>query len=480
MNSTTPAATTAPAPTAPPAVQSRSRHRWWALAVLALAQFLVVLDASIVNIALPSVGTALGLDTSALAWVVTAYVLPFGGLLLLGGRLADRFGHRRVFLIGVAGFAAASLAAGLSVDGTMLLVARAIQGAFAALLAPASLALLTQLFPDAAARGKALGLWGAVAGMGSAAGVLLGGVLTASFGWPAVFFVNVPVGILVLVVIPLLVTRDRLTQGLRMDTAGAATVTLGLAAAVAALSEGGTLGWTNPIVLGLAVAAVALLACFVLVERRTSAPLVPFSFFRNRDALAGDLVMLVVGGATVALFFALSVYLQEVLHLDALSAGLSQLPLAVALVGIAGAVPAIVSRAGLRGTLTGALAVLAAGVVWFALGGSTGFVAGFLLPSVVIGLGLGATFVTATQLAVRGVPEQESGLASGLVNTAQQIGGALGLAVLGGIASAQTSALLAAGSDTTAATAGGFQLLFLGVAALALIGAAVTALVRSR
>src|SRR3954469_986885 len=202
--------------TTPP--RPRSTHRWWALAVLALAQFLVVLDASIVNIALPTVGTALGLDTAALAWVVTAYVLPFGGLLLLGGRLADRFGHRRVFLIGVAGFAAASLAAGLAVDGPMLLAARAVQGAFAALLAPASLALLTQLFPDGAARGKALGIWGAVAGMGSAAGVLLGGVLTASFGWPAVFFGTLPIGILVLIAIPFLVTRDRATAGTRMDT----------------------------------------------------------------------------------------------------------------------------------------------------------------------------------------------------------------------------------------------------------------------
>ncbi|WP_020075364.1 DHA2 family efflux MFS transporter permease subunit [Cryocola sp. 340MFSha3.1] len=469
---------TAAAPAA--AATPRSTHRWWALSVLALAQFLVVLDASIVNIALPTVGTALGLDTAALAWVVTAYVLPFGGLLLLGGRLADRFGHRRVFLVGVAGFALASLAAVLAVNGTMLLGARAVQGAFAALLAPASLALLTQLFPDAEARGKALGLWGAVAGMGSAAGVLLGGVLTAAFGWSAVFFVNVPVGILVLAVIPFLINRDPAGDTERMDAAGAATATLGLAAAVAALSEGGTLGWTNPIVLGLAAAAVVLLTAFVLIERRTAHPLLPFSFFRNRDALAGDIVMLLVGGATVALFFALSVYLQEVLHLDALSAGLSQLPLAIALVAIAGVIPAVVARVGLRTTLAGALVVLAAGVVWFALAGSTGFIAGFILPSIVIGLGLGASFVTVTQLAVRGVPEPESGLASGLVNTAQQIGGALGLAVLGGIASARTSALLDAGSSGSDAAAGGFLLLFLGTAVLAVVGAAITALVRSR
>jgi EmrB/QacA subfamily drug resistance transporter len=472
---------TARSPLAPPTPPTaRSTHRWWALSVLALAQFLVVLDASIVNIALPSIGNALSLDTAALAWVVTAYVLPFGGLLLLGGRLADRFGHRRLFLIGVAGFAVASLLAGLSVGGGMLLAARAVQGAFAALLAPASLALLTQLFPDSAARGKALGVWGAVAGIGSAAGVLLGGVLTAAYGWPAVFFVNVPVGILVLVALPLLVSRDRRTPSERMDAAGAATATLGLAAAVAALSEGGTLGWASPVVLTLSAAAVALLTMFVLVERRSAHPLLPFAFFRNRDALAGNVVMLLVGGSTVALFFALSVYLQEVLHLDALSAGLSQLPLALALVGIAGVVPAIVSKAGLRPTLTGALVVLASGVVWFALAAGSGFVAGFILPSIVIGLGLGAAFVTATQLAVRGVAEAESGLAGGLVSTSQQIGGALGLAVLGGVAAAQTSALLAGGSGVAAATAGGFLLLFLGVAALALLAAAVTAVVRSR
>ena len=272
--------------------------------------------------------------------------------------------------------------------------------------------------------------------MGSAAGVLLGGVLTASFGWPAVFFVNLPVGILLLVAIPFLVTQDRATSKERMDGAGAVTATLGLAAAVAALSEGGALGRTSPVVLGLGAVAVALLAAFVLVERRASHPLLPFTFFRNRDALAGNIVMLLVGGSTVALFFALSVYLQEVLHLDALAAGLSQLPLALALIGIAGVVPAIVAKAGLRTTLGGALVVLGAGVAWLALAGGSGSVAGFLLPSIVIGLGLGATFVTATQLAVRGVPESESGLASGLVNTAQQIGGALGLAILGGIAAA--------------------------------------------
>ncbi|WP_025158541.1 DHA2 family efflux MFS transporter permease subunit [Leifsonia aquatica] len=462
------------------ASSARSAHPWWALTVLALAQFLVVLDASIVNIALPSVGAALHLDTPSLAWVVTAYVLPFGGLLLLGGRLADRFGHRRIFLIGVAGFAASSLLAGLSVSGGMLLAARALQGGFAALLAPAALALLTLLFPDGGSRGTALGVWGAVAGMGSAAGVLLGGVLTASFGWPSVFFVNVPVGLLVLLVLPRLLSRDPRLQPERIDTIGAVTATLGLASAVAALSEGGTLGWAHPIVLGLIAAAILLLGAFVLVERRAAHPLLPFAFFRNRDAAAGNLVMLLVGGSTVALFFALSVYLQEVLGLDALGAGLSQLPLALALVAAAGTVPAVVAKVGLRPTLTGALLLLTAGVAWFAIAGRTGLVTGFLLPSVVIGVALGTTFVTATQLAVRGAGEAESGLASGLVNTSQQIGGALGLAILGGIAAAQTAALTASGSAPVDATAGGFQLLFLGVAAFALIGAVATVVVRRR
>ncbi|WP_345763918.1 MFS transporter [Diaminobutyricibacter sp. McL0608] len=236
------------------AAPARSTHRWWALTVLALAQFLVVLDASIVNIALPSVGSQLHLDTAALGWIITAYVLPFGGLLLLGGRLADQLGHRRMFLIGVAGFIAASTVAGLSSSGAMLLSARALQGASAALLAPACLALVTHLFAGKD-RAKAFGIWGAVAGIGSAAGVLLGGVLTAAFGWQAVFFVNVPVGLVVIAVIPYLVTRDLRRTPERLDIAGAATVTAGITAVVAALSQSAQRGWVHPVTLGLAAAA---------------------------------------------------------------------------------------------------------------------------------------------------------------------------------------------------------------------------------
>jgi EmrB/QacA subfamily drug resistance transporter len=449
--------------------------------VLALAQFLVVLDASIVNIALPALGGQLKLDTAALAWVITAYVLPFGGLLLLGGRLADRYGHRRVFLIGVGGFVGASALAGLSLNGGMLLGARALQGASAALLAPASLAIVTQLFTTGRDRAKALGVWGAVAGIGSAAGVLLGGVLTALLGWQAVFFVNVPVGVVVLLAIPALVARDASTARAPMDVVGAITITAGLTAAVAALSFAGQLGWGSPVTLALSAVAVALLTAFVVVERRAAHPLVPFRFFRNRDAATGNLVMLLTGGATTALFFALSVYLQEVLHYDALTAGISQLPLAGALVIVAGIVPSVVAKLGLRVTVVSALGVFAAGLVWLAAAGPHAtFVGGLLGPSILIGIGLGAVFVTATQLAVDGSSAADSGLASGLVNTSQQIGGALGLAVLGTIAAARTSAAISSGASATAALSDGFSMLFLAAAALAVIGAGIAVLLRHR
>ncbi|NQX34440.1 MFS transporter [Herbiconiux sp. VKM Ac-2851] len=458
----------------------RSTRRWLALGVLALAQFLVVLDASIVNIALPVLGEQLRMDTAALAWVITAYVLAFGGLLLLGGRLADRYGHRRVFLVGVAGFIAASALAGLSSGSAMLLAARAVQGASAALLAPAALALLTQLFPETRERTKALGVWGGVAGIGSAAGVLLGGVLTAAFGWQSVFFVNVPIGAAVLVAVPLLITRDRAGRPSRLDLPGATTITAALVAAVGALSSVEQLGAAHPLTLALAVAALGLGTAFVLIERRSPAPLVPLDVFRNGNLTVGNLVMLLVGAATVALFFALSVFMQAVLGYDALTAGLAQLPLAGALVVVAGLAPVVIARAGARSTLIGALVLLAAGLVWLAAAPSdAGFVAQLLGPSVLIGIGLGGAFVTTTQLSVDGVEGGESGLAGGLVNTSQQIGGALGLAVLATVAASRTESLVASGASVPDALTGGFSWLFLGAAGVALAAAVVAGFSRS-
>ena len=457
----------------------RSTRRWLALTILALAQFLVVLDASIVNIALPVIGDRFHMDTGSLAWVITAYVLAFGGLLLLGGRLADRYGHRRVFLIGTAGFVLGSALAGLSMSSGMLLAARAFQGASAALLAPAALALLTLLVPRTEDRTMALGVWGGVAGIGSAAGVLLGGVLTASFGWPSVFFVNIPVGAAVLIAVPLLITRDTPAERTRLDIPGAATISLALVAAVGALSAVERVGILHPLTLGLAAAAVLLGVVFVVIERRTASPLVPFGLFANRNLTVGNIVMLLVGAATVALFFALSVYMQEVLGYDALTTGLAQLPLAGSLVVIAGVVPQVVARPGVRGTLISSLVVLAGGLVWLAEAPvAAPFAASLLAPTILMGIGLGGVFVTVTQLSVDGVGERESGLAGGLVNTSQQIGGALGLALLGAVAFARTSSLAAAGAGTESALAGGFDWLFLGAAALTVLGVVVVALVR--
>jgi len=457
----------------------RSSRRWLALSVLALAQFLVVLDASIVNIALPVLGQQLGMDTAALAWVITGYVLAFGGLLLLGGRLADRYGHRRVFLVGTAGFVAASALAGLSFSAEMLLAARALQGASAALLAPAALALLTHLFPDAKERTKALGVWGGVAGIGSAAGVLLGGVLTATLGWQSVFFVNVPVGAIVLIAIPLLVTRDGARTPGRLDVAGAVTVTAALVALVGGFSAVEQLGFLHPLPLVLFAGALVLGAAFLVIERRTAEPLVPLSVFRNRSLALGNVVMVLGGAAMVALFFALSVYMQAALGYDALAAGLSQLPLAGALVLVAGAVPSLIGRLGVRPVLIGSLLVLAGGLVWLAAAPSDAeFVAQLLGPTLLIGIGLGGAFVATTQLAVDGVEGGEAGLAGGLINTSQQIGGAVGLAVLGTIAGLRTAALEADGATAADALTGGFAWLFLGAAALAVVGAAVVAVWR--
>lgn len=452
-------------------------RRWMALGVLALAQFLIVLDASIVNIALPTIGAQLGLDTLALGWVITAYVLPFGGLLLLGGRLADRFGHRRVFLAGTLGFVLASAIAGIAPSSELLIAARAAQGAFAAVLAPSALALVTRLFVTPRERSAALGIWGAVAGLGSAAGVLLGGVLTQSFGWPAVFFVNLPIGLAVLVAIPFLVSRDQRTdRAARLDLAGALTVTGALVALVAGLTAIEAVGILSPVPLLLLAAAVALGVAFVLVERRVSAPLVPLAVFRSRAVLTGNLSMLLIGGAVTGLFFALSLWMQEVLHYDALTAGLTQLPLAGALIAAAGLVPGVIARLGLRGTLAASVAVFAGGLVWLAAAPADAqFLAHVLAPTVLIGAGMGGAFISATQLAVSDVDGGDAGLGGGLVNTAQQIGGVLGITVLVAVSSAASG-----GGDSAIELDAGYSAAYLVAAALAAAAGVIALVLRPR
>ena len=330
-----------------PEAREYMERRWIALLLLCFAQFIVVIDASIVNVALPSIGSDLEFSQGDLSWVINGYTLFFGGFLLLGGRMADLIGRRRLFVAGLVLFALASLAGGLATSSGMLIAARAVQGLGAALLSPAALSLVTVIFAEGAERNKALGVWGAVAGSGGAAGVLLGGVLTEYAGWEWVLFVNVPIGIAAAVIAPMLLadTRDE-TEHRSFDIAGAVTVTSGLALLVYTIVDANNAGWTSGQTLGLAAVALALLAAFVAIELRSKSPLVPFGFFRNRTITGTNVVGLLVAMALFSMFFFVSLYMQMVLGYDALEAGLAYLPLAGGIIVSAGIASGLVTRFG--------------------------------------------------------------------------------------------------------------------------------------
>src|SRR4051812_36897416 len=391
-----------------------------ALLLLAAAQFVVVLDASIVNVALPSIGRALDFSQENLSWVVNAYVLVFGGFLMLGGRLADLLGRRRLFVTGLLLFAAASLAGGLAQSEGWLIAARAVQGLGAALLSPAALSLLTVLFAEGAERNRAMGVWGAVAGSGGAAGVLLGGMLTQWAGWEWVLFVNVPVASLAALAAFRVLPESR-TEGRRhFDIAGAVTVTAGLSTLVYALVDANQAGWGSTQTLGLAALAVALLAAFVVIEQRSHAPLIPFSIFRMRTITGANVVALLVAAALFAMFFFISLYMQQVLGYDALKAGISYLPLAFGIIVSAGIASQLVTRLGFKPILVAGLLLSAVGLVWFAQVSPDGsYLGDILFPSIVLAFGLGFAFVPMTIAAVTGVTSEQAGLASGLINTSQ-------------------------------------------------------------
>jgi EmrB/QacA subfamily drug resistance transporter len=460
-------------------VVSSPRAKLLALALLALTQFVIVLDASIVNVALPSIGRALQFNQDDLSWVVNAYTLAFGGFLLLGGRLADLLGRRRLFIAGLVLFSLASLGGGLAQSDVWLVAARAVQGLGAAIISPAALSLVTTMFSEGAERNRALGVWGAVAGSGGAAGVLLGGILTQYAGWEWVLFVNVPIGIAAAVVAPRLLPESRDTESDRVfDVAGATTVTAGLALLVYALVDANNAGWTSTQTLGLGAIAVALLAAFVAIERRTSNPLMPLSIFRLRTLRGADLVGLLIGMSLFGVFFFLSLYMQQVLGYDALKTGFAYLPLALNIVVSAGVASQLVTRAGFKPTLVAGMLLVAAGLIWFAqVSPDGGYVSDVLFPSILLAWGLGLGFVAVTVAAVTGTRPDEAGLASGLINTAQQVGGALGLAILAAVANARTSDVLASGVRNPAvALTEGFQNAFLlgaGFAVLAAVLAAV-------
>jgi EmrB/QacA subfamily drug resistance transporter len=450
--------------------------RWYALILLAAAQFVVVLDASIVNVALPTIGKALDFSQENLAWVVNAYVLTFGGFLLLGGRMADLLGRRRVFMGGLLLVAVASLAAGFSATEGQLIAARAAQGLGAAIISPAALSIVTTTFKDGAERNKALGAWGAVAGAGGAVGVLLGGILTDGLGWEWVLWVNVPVSLIAFALSPRLLMESRATDEARaFDVAGAVSITAALSLLVYAVVDAESAGWGSTKTLSLIAVSLILFAAFVFIEQRSRKPLVPFSIFRIRTLTGANVVGILVGASLFSMFFFISLYLQQVLGYSAIHAGLSYLPLALTIMASAGIASGLVTKSGYKPVLVIGLTFIVVGLVWFSrvsVGG--GFLTDILGPSLLAAVGLGFSFVTTTIAAVSGVEEEESGLASGLINTSQQVGGALGLAILSTFATSHTEGLIESGHGLKPALTEGFRIAFLGGAAFAALGIVLT------
>jgi EmrB/QacA subfamily drug resistance transporter len=447
-----------------------------ALLLLAAAQFVVVLDASIVNVALPSMGRDLHFSQQNLSWVVNAYTLVFGGFLLLGGRMADLLGRRRLFVAGLILFSAASLAGGLAQSPGWLIAARAVQGLGGAILSPAALSIITTTFAEGAERNRAMGVWGAVAGSGGAAGVLFGGLLTEYAGWEWVLFVNVPIGLLVAFFANRVLPESRTTGPRHFDVAGAVSITAGLSLLVYALVDAVDAGWGSTQTIGLSAIALALIAGFVAIELRSHNPLVSFRIFRLRTLTGANAVALLVAMALFAMFFFVSLYMQQVLGYDALKAGLAYLPLAFGIIVSAGVASQLVTRIGFKPTLIAGLLLTAAGLIWFAqVSPDGGYVSDILFASLLAAVGLGFAFVPMMIAAVSGVTPRDAGLASGLINTSQQVGGALGLAILASIANSRTDSVMesAGGNPRELPTAltEGFQSAFLVGAGFAIVGA---------
>jgi EmrB/QacA subfamily drug resistance transporter len=454
-------------------------RRWLALGVVCLGVLMVVLDATIVNVALPSIRADLGFTEATLVWVVNAYLLTCGGFLLLGGRLGDLYGHRRVFMIGIVLFSAASLACGLATAQAPLVIARALQGIGGAIVDSVALALLMNLFTEPSERAKAMGVYGFVCAGGGSIGVLLGGVLTDVYDWHWIFLVNLPIGLAVLVLsLALLPRPDAAALRVRLDIAGAVTVTLALMLAVYAVVGANAAGWTSPVTLGLLGAAAALLAVFAGIEARVADPLMPLRLFRSTTLNASNAIGILWSAAMFAWFFLSALYLQRVLGYSAMKVGLAFLPsnliMAVCSLGLSAR---IVMRYGLRGPLAFGLLCAALGLALFARAPLDGDLWLDVLPGMLLlGLGAGIAFNPLLLAAMSDVDESESGLASGVVNTSFMMGGALGLAVLASLAEAHTgAAATAAGVDERAALLAGYRLAFGVGAAFALVAAAVAA-----
>src|SRR3954469_15256570 len=432
-------------------------RRWKALALLCTAFFMVILDSAIVVVALPSIGADLSFAASDLQWVLSAYLLSFGGLLLLGGRAADLLGRRRVFMTGTALFALASLACGLSGSADGLIAARVVQGVAAAIMTPTALSIVMTTFPEGAERNKALGIWAAIGGIGATAAWLVGGPITDGLGWEWIFFINVPVALTVVALSRALLRESRDTgRSRRFDVAGAVTITAALVALVYAVVEAPNTGWADVQTLGLLAASAALLALFAAIEARSAAPLVPLRMFRSRSLVGGNLVLFALGMVAFGMPFTLTQYAQNVLHYSPLEFGLASvvMPVTAALGSIAG--QALATKGGLRAIAVAGMALTALGCLLLSQVSVDGsYLGDIFFGLLVFGPGLGAAYVAGTIGSLAGVAEADSGLASGLNNSSFQIGGAVGVAILSSVAVSQ-----AAGPDPLAALTNGLQAAF--------------------
>ena len=446
---------------------------------MCFGQFMVILDATIVNVALPSIQTDLNLSTEQLQWIVNSYTLLFGGFLLLGGRAADLLGRRALFLAGLALFSAASFVNALANTGEVLIIARGVQGLGAALISPAALSILTTTFSEGEERTKAMGVWGAIAGAGGAFGLLIGGILTDVLSWPWIFLVNIPIGIGTAIAALRLVpeSRGEMTER-RFDLAGAISVTAGLLVLVYAIVRADVKGWGSLHTLGLSAVAIALLAAFVLIERRSVAPLVRLSLLRMRTLATANGVMFIVVGGLFGMFFFASLYVQQILGYSPLKAGFAFLPVTIGIIVGAGlASSVLIRRFGVKPTVVSGMTLAAIGLIILAATTKVdGSYLGILFGLVPMAIGMGCTFVPLTLVATTGIDREDAGLASGIFNTSQQVGGALGLAVLSTLATDRTTSWLSGlghpptAHDRAAGLVEGFQLAFTVSAALMVVG----------
>jgi EmrB/QacA subfamily drug resistance transporter len=451
--------------------QAIDPRRWWALVVIAIAQFIVIMDTSIIGVALPEIQQALGFDQSSLSWVFNAYVIAFGGLLLLGGRLSDLFGARRIFITGFVILAAASLLAGLAWSDSVLLAGRALQGLGSALIAPAALTLVMTLFShDPRELTKAMAFYGAAAPAGGTAGVFLGGVLTEWVDWRWVFLFNIPLALIVLVASPALLPAVAARRG-RIDAGGALAVTAALSLAVFAIVRAPETGWGSAGTIVQLGAAVLLLGIFLLAQRVQRAPLMPLGIFRAPNLSAGNAVMTLLGAAWIPMWFFLNLYLQQVLGYGAFEAGAALLPMTtLIIVFMVGVTARVVGRLGFRSTIVTGMLLLAAGIGWLSFVPADGSYLVDVLPATLVAAaGMSLAYIPAMLAALSGARPEEGGLASGIVNTTYQVGSALGLAAMTAIGAARGAAEI----GNLPALVDGFQAVFVGAALIALVGAAV-------